>query len=323
MYDGGGFTNVGRAYVYLYDDAGNWLLEHIFESPSQANNQRFGRTVKLSSDGSRAIICLGNSNLTGQSNVYYYSRTGTTWTLQQTITTTYNIGETTDAMDMSEDGSRIVLCNSTNFGRVQVFDYNSGTDNYELAVAQPTIPNNNDNIGESAALSNDGNILILSESGTNKIRVIEFDGTDWNDREILTNVNHSAPGRKALGVNEDGSIFTSAKNTVAPFNDFVVYEWDGTNYNVVYQYNRIGNVDLSTTNRDSSIVAIVEDTDSIAEISQGGDVNSLAIVQTVTAIDQPTNGVSNIGEMNYRGNMLVISNLGYDSQAGRILIYRV
>ena len=74
--------------VYVYSRSGTtWTLEQEINNPSPVAEDRFGYSVSINSTGDRIVVSayLEDTGAYAAGSVYVYSRSGTTWSLEQEI----------------------------------------------------------------------------------------------------------------------------------------------------------------------------------------------------------------------------------------------
>ena len=85
-YDDTGAIDAGS--VYVYSRSGTvWSLEQEINNPSPVASDYFGRSVAIDSTGDRIVVGAHyeDTGADAAGSVYVYSRSGTTWTLEQEI----------------------------------------------------------------------------------------------------------------------------------------------------------------------------------------------------------------------------------------------
>lgn len=186
-----------------------------------ANNDNFGNSVSISSDGSRAIVgSHGKTSNTGAA--YVFLRTGTTWTQEQKITasdaTTYSAFGF--SVSMSSDGSRVAIGSSTKMltyggqGAVYVFlrTGTTWTQEQRLLASDPTT---NAGFGTSVSITPDGTRLVVGAysanigtfSGCGSAYIFSRSGVTWSqESEILaSDPNNTDYFGRSVSISSDGS----------------------------------------------------------------------------------------------------------------------
>ena len=127
--DSNGLTNNGKLAIYK-KSGGTWSLEHTITGAYDGGF--FGRSVSLSTDGNKLIV--GESGRTvgtevGAGNVYVYTRSGSTWSLDSIIDDP-NPKEYTyfgTRVDISGNGNNLVIGAGNDDGSSTNTTYNIGS----------------------------------------------------------------------------------------------------------------------------------------------------------------------------------------------------
>lgn len=162
-------SNSGSAYVFEYS-LGSWQQKTILIPPGTVANTRIGSEVAISGDGTVIVIAAPRMNsYTG--SVFIYTKVGSTWTLQKTITAFD--GSSSDyfgqAVALNETGSTVVVSayydddDGYNTGSLYVFN-RSGNDWTQAAKLTVLDPEPNDNLGYSLAMSNDSSTIVAGST---------------------------------------------------------------------------------------------------------------------------------------------------------------
>jgi hypothetical protein len=210
----------GHVRIYKYNgSAWNQLGNDIV---GDANNDRFGTAVAMSSDGlSVAIGAPGNdSNGGGSGHVKIYEYDGSDWTqlgndIEGEFTFAAKSGFT---VAMSSDGLSVAIGapgndgNGTNSGHVRVYEYNGSA--WTQLGNDIDGESEFDRFGTAVAMSNDGSRVAIgapdndggggSQSG--HVRIYEYSGSAWtqlgNDIDGESGVDQSG---YAVAMSSDGS----------------------------------------------------------------------------------------------------------------------
>jgi hypothetical protein len=163
--DLGGSLDQGSATVYTRS-GGGWYRQQTITQINGLQGDKFGYSVALSDDGDTTIVgalSRVNSN-TNQGSATVYTRSGGTWTQQQTIT--QNDGAANDmfgySVALSSDGNTAIVGafgDDSNRGSATVITHLSGT--WIQQTITQTGGAENDQFGRSVALSDDGNTTIV------------------------------------------------------------------------------------------------------------------------------------------------------------------
>jgi hypothetical protein len=194
--DGNG-NNSGHVRVYQYNGTTLQWTQIGQDIDGEAADDYSGRSVSLSSDGTRVAIGanLNDSNGTDSGHVRVYQYNGTTllWTqIGQDID-----GEAADdysgfSVSLSADGSRVAIGASSNdgngndSGHVRVYQYNGTTLQWTQIGQDIDGEAASDESGYSVSLSSDGSIVAIGAdlndgngSNSGHTRVYQYNGTTW------------------------------------------------------------------------------------------------------------------------------------------------
>ena len=254
-------TVLAASVVWNVDLAAAEYSEEQILSESEETalrNDQFGSSVALSGDGDTAIVGIreypnlaspGNDN---QGSAMVFTRSGGTWTEQQTLTLPN--GDENDqfgeGVALSADGdTAIVSAPAAHFddgqrGPVTVFTRSGGTWTVQQ-ILKPQYPAKH---GHSVALSANGDTVIIGSTGTAGASVWTRSGGTWTQQQVLEEgpdddgdafgdrVALSADGNTALvggkedSANEPGqgsaTVFTLAGGTW--IRQQKIYQSDGT-----------------------------------------------------------------------------------------------
>lgn len=205
-----------------------------------AVDQKMGFSVSLSKDGTIAAISsptaydsnYESGSETGNVKVYEYN--GTSWS--QKGSTLY-ADETQDetlvgwSVDLSDDGLKLLVQSGGVPGeeghstaRSTYYVFESGD------WVKKARPNQFFRSGVRGQISNDGNVLIVTNPGsdfTPLASIWEYDssGDSWSKREDIT---IGLTGGVGVDINNNGS-----RICFGTYRDVKVYEWDGSSYNLM------------------------------------------------------------------------------------------
>ena len=169
--DPGGTGNAGSAYIYSRSGT-TWTEEAKIIASDKVTGDQFGKSVSMTSDGSRVVVGAYNSDPGGTGDAgaaYIYSRSGTAWTQEAKITesdkaASDNFG---NSVSISNDGSRVVVGarpndpgGTTNAGAAYIYS-RSGTTWTEEAKIVASDKAASDLFGHSVSLSSDGSRVVV------------------------------------------------------------------------------------------------------------------------------------------------------------------
>ena len=247
--------------VYIYSRSGTtWGLEQEILNPSPVISAFFGRRVSINSDGSRVIIGAERDDVTAidaAGSVFVYSRSGTTWTLEQEINnpTPVTIDWFGYSVDINSDGSRIIVgaeredTGASAAGSVYVYLRSGTTWTLEQEINNPT-PVASDYFGTSVSIDSDGNRVIIGArledtgaSAAGSVYVYSRSGTTWSLEQEINNPTPVASDEFGHSVNIDSSgsrviIGTPYEDTGADAAGSVyVYSRSGTTWTLEQEIN--------------------------------------------------------------------------------------
>lgn len=196
-------------YVYIYTYSGSsWSLQATLSEITTFDSPEYGYTVSLSNDGNTLAVGAPHETVVGTQNgaVFVYTRSGTTWTLNQKITTG-GIGLGTghllgQLLDLSSDGLTLIT-KKANTNNALVYVKSGGTWSQQQSF---TISNIN-----SLTLSNAGNTATISSGttdGPGATAIYSRTGTTWSLKLNVPapiNSTYGTPGSSGSHMSEDDS----------------------------------------------------------------------------------------------------------------------
>jgi hypothetical protein len=200
-------TSTPNARVFNFS-AGTWSLQQdikYFDGLGNPIYPGFGRQVALNSTGDKLAVC-------DSSSIYIHTRSGSTWSLVQTI----SVGSTifpnpNSALDMSMDGNYIAVGGSFTGNDIKIYKYNFGTGLYALETTLDNL------IPDYLRLSDDGSYLI-GASPYDTMKVWSRSGTTWTAQTIavgfdsITACAISPTGAYACAITSTGIVRTYDKS---------------------------------------------------------------------------------------------------------------
>ena len=226
----------GKVSVYRYS-SGTWSQLGSSINGTGDSTAKFGYSLSLSQNGS--IVSIGTyeqstTNPTrsraGEVKVYEYS--GGSWSqIGATFEGSASFEYLGIAASLSADGTKIAIGAygySSHDGRVNVWEYNSGTTSWSQ-IGSDILGGSNSYLGTGVSLSGDGTHLVLTENNkdvTNyngAVKVYQYTGGSWN--QVGSTLNNTDPTFVSMSNNGKTFIVGSGKN--GPF--------DVTGYAKVYQ----------------------------------------------------------------------------------------
>jgi hypothetical protein len=166
-YTGNNYSGAGAAWIFTR--SGETWTEQQKLDPDDAGTGGFGSSVALSADGNTALIGSGDANWSPVVGAaWVFTRTGTTWSEQQKLTATEELGKGDfgASVALSEDGNTALIggySDNTYVGGAWVFT-RSGTTwaQRQKLTAHEETPANSE-FGTSVALSGDGKTALIGD----------------------------------------------------------------------------------------------------------------------------------------------------------------
>ncbi|MEM9836846.1 MAG: hypothetical protein AAF828_10110 [Bacteroidota bacterium] len=177
-------------FVRVFEYDGSAWVQVGLDILGAANNDALGDGLDLSSDGNRlAIGSSRHGNDRGRTQIFEWN--GTAWLqLGADIIGAADGDFSGEQVAISANGDRVAISatrnadNGNNAGQVRVFDWNGTT--WVQAGQDIDGDGNNSQVGSDVAISADGNRIAVgslddngSFSGAGKVRIYDWDGTDW------------------------------------------------------------------------------------------------------------------------------------------------
>lgn len=150
----GPYVNVGT--VYMYNRVGTtWSLQATITPPTPSTSLEFGFTTSMNPAGN--ILVIGARDVAGAIGyTYIYTRTGSTWSLQQTLTG----GGHQNKIDAS---GTYIIASSNSFDTVILFSYNGSTWSQNTTFTNPG--SSTGFWGSGVTLSDNATVLVIGDPG--------------------------------------------------------------------------------------------------------------------------------------------------------------
>lgn len=210
----------GEILVYLRN-GDRWDLEYR-EAGTSDQIMGFSDMIWMNNDGT---IMLSTDRSGTNIALRYYSRSDTTWTLQQTL-------DTGIAANPGSQGPLTNLCASSDGARVAVWGYNQNelrvyklaNNSYSSVFSLTTTVSSS----EGLAISRDGLRLAFNITGTTLI--YEDDGSDnWTLLDTITHTGLTESANpRSVDLNSTGKLLMWI--SLSPAQSTLIYEFDGANY---------------------------------------------------------------------------------------------
>jgi len=183
---GAGNRNVGQGAVYVFTRAATtWTLQSTLTASDAVNSDHLGTAVASSGDTAAASAAARNTN---QGAVYVFTRSGTTWTQQATLTAADGVAQDYLGGSLALDGDTIVAGaynRSSSRGAAYVFT-RTGTVWTQQAVLVAADGAAQDLLGFSVAVAGDTAVVgAVKNSGHGAAYVFKRSGTTWTQQAKL------------------------------------------------------------------------------------------------------------------------------------------
>jgi hypothetical protein len=210
--------------VYIFSRSGStWTQETKISSPVYQGSLFFGNSVSINYDGSY-IAASGprdNTNVSRAGAVWIYTRSGTTWTLQQKLTA--SDAQASDyfgqSVSISSDGLYLITGAHAedggsgdplaSAGAAYVFSRSGSTWTQQQKLVEPT-PVASASFGVSVDINSDGTYVTAYSAGTSlagAVHVFTRSGSTWTHQAELTASDAQANdffGRYGSRISENG-----------------------------------------------------------------------------------------------------------------------
>lgn len=237
----------GSVYVYVLENS-VWALQQVLSAPDGAANDNFGVSVSITQD----TIAVGSyrddtTSGTDSGSVYVYTRSSTTWDLQQKLLPDSGSDWLGFCVDMGPDiivvGAPRDNAGATQNGSVYVYTRTGTTWNLQQKIV-PTI-GTGDQAGTSIAL--DGNLLAIGIPGNDvfstdfgAVHTYVFSGGSWQFQQAIVPSYSAGTRRYGDCVALDGTTLAVGAGSTTASVDVFVYVFDGSNWTQQAQFPRQG-----------------------------------------------------------------------------------
>jgi len=156
-------AGLGAAFIFVRSGS-TWTQQAELARPAGAVNDIFGSSAAVSGD--TAVVCADYEN-TAQGAAYVFTRTGTTWTLQQRLTGNDLVNNDLFGVSASLQADTLLVgARNVQLGRGAAYLFaRTGTVWTQTQILTASDAANFDDFGDSVAL--DGDTAVLGADGTN------------------------------------------------------------------------------------------------------------------------------------------------------------
>ncbi|MDA7761551.1 IPT/TIG domain-containing protein [Aquiluna sp.] len=249
----GDVGDIAAGTVRIYDWNGSSWTQVGSDIDGETNNDSSGKSVSLSSDGSRVAIGAsgndGNGDMAGHVRIFDYN--GTAWAQVGPDIDGETAGDQSGySVSLSSDGSRVAIGawlndgNGDMAGHVRIFDYNGTA--WAQVGSDIDGETAGDKSGYSVSLSSDGSRVAIGAyendgNGGNRVghvRIYDWNGSSWT--QVGSDIDGEADvdlSGYAVSLSSDGSrvaIGASYNDAGGETSGHVrIYDWNGTTWTTV------------------------------------------------------------------------------------------
>lgn len=231
----GNGVHSGHVRIHEYNSATTSWTQLGGDIDGEAQLDRSGSSVSMSSDGSRvAIGAVGNSGNgagSGHVRLYEYNNATTSWTQLGGDIDGEAAGDTSGyAVSLSSDGSRVAIGaiyndgNGSKAGHVRIYEYNGATTSWTQLASDIDGEKAGDISGASVSLSSDGSRIVIGAPGNDgngsssgHVRVYELQKAN-PEISVLGNGVEIASGSTTISTSNNtniGSVDTTGTASVS------------------------------------------------------------------------------------------------------------
>jgi hypothetical protein len=193
-----GASNAGACYVYVRQGT-TWALQQTITNPTPTTDDAFGNSVSLYQDTLVVGAERDDTGATDAGSVYVYFRSGSTWTLQQTINNPvpiiydrfgYSLVLYNDTLAVGAPNANI---GATDSGSVRIYTRTNGVWTLQQTISNP-LPAVSDHFGYSVSLYGDTLVIGTPEDDTTKnwagsVYIYNRSGSTWTLQQAINNPN--------------------------------------------------------------------------------------------------------------------------------------
>ena len=220
--DGGGgdpYTDCGAAYIFVRSGS-SWSQQAKLLASDRAINDRFGQSVSINEDGTRAIVGADADN-NADGAAYIFVRSGTSWSQQQKIS-----GETNqfdrfgENVTMSSDGTYVLIyaeaedTGGSDVGATYVYVRSHNSWSQQAKITSPN-PENYQRFGSALSLNEDGTYAVIGAYGeavsslndAGAVYIYTRSGSSWSQQTRLTSASPTSSNQfgNSVSINADGT----------------------------------------------------------------------------------------------------------------------
>jgi hypothetical protein len=324
-------SELDRGRIYIFTRSGtSWTQQTSFQ-PTGTNSSYVGYSLSLSADGNTAVIGSPYAS-SNAGTAYVYTRSGTTWTLQQQLSYTGGAGTPYFGWStaLSANGNILAIGGyqdgtggTIEAGKVWIFT-RSGTTWTQQTTFTPNVAS--ENFGSSVAFSADGATLAVgTDASPSFLYVYTGSGSSWTQ---AAKVSTPAFCAGSVTISADGKTILCSAGNSSGGAIISVIGYNGSTWVTLSTINRSTNPD----NADFGNVCLSADSNLLCTGTQFG-VNSKAYIyirsgsnysynRRLTLASYPNSYFGSSAAMGANGNTLAIGAQQYPAGGtGAVIIY--
>ena len=214
-------SNSDQGSVYLFSKSGNnWILQSQIFASDGAGADAFGSSVSISGDGNTLVVGAPGSDINSIGAVYVFTRSNGVWAQQPKILIPYNPAAMNPTYN-NRQGSKVLVSSDgntlfagTSSGGQYIYSLSAGAWTQQADLAQQNGFNIFSHQGNYAALSADGNTILLGYesfpvNGVASGTAFFFSRTNgvWNLQSQVTppNLDANSYFGTSVGLSSDGN----------------------------------------------------------------------------------------------------------------------
>lgn len=177
------FISSGSVYTYK-KQSGNWVLDAKFVAPDPQAYGYFGRSVKISNDGSTMIVGASGTE-TDNGSVYFYNRVSDAWQYDVKISPVLPTGNFGYSVSLNSTGTLAVIGapeDNGNRGAIFIFRKILGvwTEEYKITLPESV---SGDRFGKRVDMALNGDTIVVGypdfSNNMGKVTIFLYEGGNW------------------------------------------------------------------------------------------------------------------------------------------------
>ena len=219
-------SNTGRIWIHENTE-GTWVETNQLDGAGTSDY--YGQSVRITRDGT--VLFVGAKQGSGVStagSVYIYVKGEDDW--KDVTSETQEIQSTSptnsdffgEKIDCNIDGTRLAVCarqedtGASNAGAVFIFEESGGSWTETQQINAPNGATANGYFGRSVAMTSDGSVLVIGETGVSSVYIYRYSGGTYSLGETVRG-SESTTGTDNFGIScaisDDGTVLLVGANT--------------------------------------------------------------------------------------------------------------